>query len=153
MRWLNCSRPRRDISGEFWPRAKCSSWAIPPRNCIANAAACRSLKDIDWIFGVRGNGAEFVRAAIEAGHPEERTQFFENSDEAAKFLSGFIERGDLLLLKGSRGVRMEKILEAIDAGHRAAGNQAGRNGSGAQGEGLKCSTTFSSMRCDRISAR
>ena len=30
-----------------------------------------------------------------------------------------MQPGDLLLLKGSRGVRMEKILEAIDAQHRA----------------------------------
>jgi hypothetical protein len=28
-----------------------------------------------------------------------------------------IARDDLLLLKGSRGVKMEKILEAIEAGH------------------------------------
>ena len=46
--------------------------------------------------------------------------FFENSEEAAKFLEEFVAPGDLLLLKGSRGVRMEKILEAIDARHRRA---------------------------------
>ncbi len=44
--------------------------------------------------------------------------YFENSDEAAAFLKGFVAPGDLLLLKGSRGVRMEKVLEAIDAEHR-----------------------------------
>ena len=77
------------------------------------------LGKIDWIFGVQGNAAEFLAAAIDAGHPEERTQFFENSAEAAKFLAGFVERGDLLLLKGSRGVKMERILEAIEARHRA----------------------------------
>jgi UDP-N-acetylmuramoyl-tripeptide--D-alanyl-D-alanine ligase len=85
------------------------------RECGRHAAA---LKEIDWIFGVQGNAAELVRAAIEAGHPTERARFFENSGDAAGFISGFIERGDLLLLKGSRGVRMEKILEAIEAGHR-----------------------------------
>lgn len=76
------------------------------------------LRKIDWIFGVQGCAADFVRAAVEAGHPRDRVQFFENSQEAANFLETFVTRGDLLLLKGSRGVRMEKILEAIDAGHR-----------------------------------
>src|ERR1700741_2658988 len=71
-----------------------------------------SLKKIDWIFGVQGNAAELVRAAVEAGHPKDWERFFENSGDAAGFISGFIERGDLLLLKGSRGVRMEKILDA-----------------------------------------
>ncbi len=73
---------------------------------------------IDWIFGVRGQATEFVRAAIDGGYPEERTRYFASSDEAAEFLKAFISPGDLLLLKGSRGVRMEKILEAIDAEHR-----------------------------------
>ena len=85
------------------------------RGCGRRAAA---LEKVDWIFGVQGHAAELVRAAIEAGHPKERAQFFENSGEAAGFIGGFIERGDLLLLKGSRGVRMEKILEAIETGHK-----------------------------------
>ena len=84
------------------------------RECGRHAAA---LEKIDWIFGVQCNAKELVRAAIEAGHSKERARFFENSSEAAQFISGFIKRGDLLLLKGSRGVRMEKILEAIEAGH------------------------------------
>ena len=52
--------------------------------------AVGALKKIDWIFGVQGHAADLVRAAIEAGHPEERAQFFENSAEAAKFLEKFV---------------------------------------------------------------
>ena len=87
------------------------------RECGRHAAA---LGKIDWIFGVTGNAEEFLRAAVEAGHPESHSRFFENSEEAAKFLPGFLEPGDLLLLKGSRGVRMERILEAIAAQHPRA---------------------------------
>lgn len=82
------------------------------RECGRAAAKRRSL---DWILGVRGHAAEFIHAAIDAGHPKDRTRYFETSDEAAQFLKTFISPGDLLLLKGSRGVRMEKILEAVDA--------------------------------------
>jgi UDP-N-acetylmuramoyl-tripeptide--D-alanyl-D-alanine ligase len=73
---------------------------------------------IDWIFGVQGHAADLIRGAVEAGHPPDRTQFFENSAEAAKFLERFLTRGDLLLLKGSRGTKMERVLEAIDAQHQ-----------------------------------
>lgn len=79
--------------------------------------AARSGK-IDWIFGVQGCADDLVQGAIEAGMPADRAQFFANSQEAGKFLEGFIDAGDLLLLKGSRGVRMEKVLEVIDAKHR-----------------------------------
>ena len=48
---------------------------------------------IDWIIGVQGDAAEFVRAAIEAAIRSERTKFFRNSDEAAEFLAGFIAAG------------------------------------------------------------
>jgi UDP-N-acetylmuramoyl-tripeptide--D-alanyl-D-alanine ligase len=84
------------------------------RECGRHAA---SRKEIDWIFGVQGDARELVRAAVEAGHVSEHAKFFENSGEAAKSISEFVRAGDLLLLKGSRGVRMEKILEAIEAKH------------------------------------
>ncbi|HXN98384.1 MAG TPA: UDP-N-acetylmuramoyl-tripeptide--D-alanyl-D-alanine ligase [Candidatus Acidoferrales bacterium] len=95
-----------------------------------------SLKGIDWIVGVRGDAAELVHASIDAGHAQERAKFFENSDEAARFLAEFVTGGDLLLLKGSRGVKMEKVLDAIDARHKRTGStgavepiEAGRKGS------------------------
>ena len=84
------------------------------REC-GRAAAGRK---VDWIFGVQGHAADLVQGAVEAGHPPGRTQFFENSAEAAAFLEGFLTRGDLLLLKGSRGTKMERVLEAIDAQHK-----------------------------------
>jgi UDP-N-acetylmuramoyl-tripeptide--D-alanyl-D-alanine ligase len=85
------------------------------RECGRAAAA---LGKIDWLFGVQGYARDFVEAAIAAGHPRERTNFFENSQEAAKFFVDFVTPGDLLLLKGSRGTRMERILESLDALHR-----------------------------------
>ena len=82
------------------------------------------LGKIDWIFGVRGHGAEFIHAAVEAGHPAERARYFESSEEAGEFLGEFLKRGDLLLLKGSRGVKMEKALERIEAQHARVGAKA-----------------------------
>lgn len=85
------------------------------RECGRSAAGSGK---VDWIFGVQGQASELVRAAIEAGHPADHTQFFENSRAASEFLKKFVARGDLLLLKGSRGVKMERILEGIDSQHR-----------------------------------
>jgi UDP-N-acetylmuramoyl-tripeptide--D-alanyl-D-alanine ligase len=84
------------------------------RECGRHAAA---TKKIDWIIGVQGDAAEIINGAIAAGLPKERTRFFASSEEAAKFLTDFIAKGDLLLLKGSRGVKMEKILDALRAQH------------------------------------
>jgi len=92
------------------------------KECGRLAAA---LRNIDWIVGVQGHAADFVAAAIQAGHPQERTAFFQNSTEAGKFLSEFVMSGDLVLLKGSRGVRMEKVLEAINAHHRQSAQNPG----------------------------
>jgi UDP-N-acetylmuramoyl-tripeptide--D-alanyl-D-alanine ligase len=76
------------------------------------AAATGSL---DWIIGVRGDGESFVRGAIEAGHPAARARFIGSSVEAAGFVADLLAPGDLLLVKGSRGVKMERIVEALDA--------------------------------------
>ena len=77
-----------------------------------------AAKKIDWIVGVAGDAAELIRSAVAAGHPATQAQFFPTSEEAATFLAAFIARGDLLLVKGSRGVRMERIVEALRATHR-----------------------------------
>ena len=70
---------------------------------------------IDWIIGVQGNSENFVRGAIEAGHPADRAKFLASSADAAEFIASLVAPGDLLLVKGSRGVRMERVVEALDA--------------------------------------
>jgi UDP-N-acetylmuramoyl-tripeptide--D-alanyl-D-alanine ligase len=80
---------------------------------------------IDWIFGVQGEAANLVRGAVEAGHPESRARFFATSEEAAPFLADFVAPGDLLLVKGSRGVRMEHIVNAIVARRARARKEQG----------------------------
>ncbi len=76
-------------------------------------AGRQSANRVDWIFGVQGDAVHLVRGAIEAGHPRAQAQFFSSSEEAAKFIAEFATRGDLLLVKGSRGVKMERVVEAL----------------------------------------
>jgi UDP-N-acetylmuramoyl-tripeptide--D-alanyl-D-alanine ligase len=77
---------------------------------------------LDSVVTVRGDAAEIAKGAVEAGLPRERARFFASSEEAAGFVAGTIEPGDLLLVKGSRGVRMEKIVEALRARYALAGD-------------------------------
>lgn len=79
-----------------------------------------STGKIDWIFGVDGDGAQILEGAVAAGFERARTKFFASSEEAAAFLTSFFSPGDLLLVKGSRGVKMEKIVERLLAHHGAA---------------------------------
>jgi UDP-N-acetylmuramoyl-tripeptide--D-alanyl-D-alanine ligase len=50
---------------------------------------------------------------VAAGVARAQTKVFASSGEAAKFLSDFVSAGDLLLVKGSRGVKMERIVESL----------------------------------------
>jgi UDP-N-acetylmuramoyl-tripeptide--D-alanyl-D-alanine ligase len=74
---------------------------------------------IDWVIGVAGDAKEIVEGAVDAGVPREQTRFFASSEEAATFLEDFFTAGDVLLVKGSRGVQMERIVESLLARHAA----------------------------------
>lgn len=66
---------------------------------------------IDVLIGIRGLAEEMTEGAREYGLDE--TSFFENSEQAGEFLAGEIKAGDLVLVKGSRGVRTEKVIEKL----------------------------------------
>src|SRR6266852_3494269 len=72
---------------------------------------------IDWVVGVEGDATQIVEGAVAAGVPRAQTKMFASSEEAAKFLADFVAPGDLLLVKGSRGVKMERIVESLLAAH------------------------------------
>jgi UDP-N-acetylmuramoyl-tripeptide--D-alanyl-D-alanine ligase len=68
---------------------------------------------LDGIFGVQGAAREIVRAALSAGYTDRQARFFEDADEASTFITNEIRKGDLILVKGSRGVHTEKIVQTL----------------------------------------
>jgi UDP-N-acetylmuramoyl-tripeptide--D-alanyl-D-alanine ligase len=94
----------------------------PELHRAAGGYAARTGK-IDWIIGVAGDAAEIVEGAIAAGLPRAQTKFFPSSEEAAKFLERLVAPGDLLLVKGSRGVKMECVVEALLTRYAAPGER------------------------------
>ena len=71
----------------------------------------RGMVGVDVLWGVRGLAAEIVAGAREVGLTE--TRLFETSDEAARALVNEVREGDLVLVKGSRGVATDKIVAAV----------------------------------------
>jgi UDP-N-acetylmuramoyl-tripeptide--D-alanyl-D-alanine ligase len=73
-------------------------------------------KRIDVLVGVRGLAQHMVEAARKAGTPAE---FVASPEEAGQWLVREARDGDVILLKASRGVKLEKALETW-RGNRAA---------------------------------
>ncbi len=67
-----------------------------------------ALKKIDALLGVRGLAEAMVVAAKQAGM---RAEFVADSEEAGEWLAREARDGDAVLLKASRGVKLEKALE------------------------------------------
>jgi UDP-N-acetylmuramoyl-tripeptide--D-alanyl-D-alanine ligase len=65
-------------------------------------------KKIDILLGVRGLAQAMVDGAKQAGV---RAEFAPTSDEAGEWLARETRDGDVVLLKASRGVKLEKALE------------------------------------------
>lgn len=51
--------------------------------------------------------------ALLHGFPQKEVYIFDTSKSAAAFLEGIVENGDIVLIKGSQGVRLERAVEAI----------------------------------------
>lgn len=69
------------------------------------------LKGIDVLIGVRGLASELVEGAKTAGVNDAR--FVEYSDAAGELACEIVQPGDVILVKGSRGVRTEKVIEKL----------------------------------------
>jgi UDP-N-acetylmuramoyl-tripeptide--D-alanyl-D-alanine ligase len=67
--------------------------------------------DIDILIGVRGQAAEMINGARVAGM--EAAEFVADSEAAGDLLVGTITKDDVVLVKGSRGVRTENVIEKL----------------------------------------
>jgi UDP-N-acetylmuramoyl-tripeptide--D-alanyl-D-alanine ligase len=70
-------------------------------------------RGIDFLIGVRGNARAMIDAAVGAGLPESAAIFFDDAMEAGAALREMARPGDAILFKGSRGVRVERVLERL----------------------------------------
>ena len=111
------SRRRIVIAGEMLE--------LGPDEAALHREAGREISraGVDVVWGVRGLAAEIVAGAKEAGLTE--TRFFETSEEAASAIVEEVREGDLVLVKGSRGVATEKIVGAIRERFPLAGSDGG----------------------------
>ncbi len=70
---------------------------------------------INFLIAVGERARDFMRGAAEAGFNEDYMFYFSKSKDVGPFLQNRIKAGDLLLVKGSQGVRMELIVKELMA--------------------------------------
>ena len=99
---------------------------LGPEEASLHRAAGRDIAatGVDMLWGVRGLAKEIVGGAEEAGLAT--TRFFNSSDEAAAEIVNEVKEGDLVLVKGSRGVATEKVVNALKERFPLAGEDIRR---------------------------
>lgn len=82
------------------------------------AAAAEGLRDASQDEArIAGHSEARIAGHGKAGGTERRVEIVETADEAAELLLGWLRPGDLVLLKGSRAVGLERVLDLLRAGH------------------------------------
>ena len=77
-------------------------------------------KKIDLLLGVRGQAQLMVEAARQAGM---RAEFVATPEEAGEWLARETREGDVVLLKASRGVKLERALEKWQSQQSSVANR------------------------------
>jgi UDP-N-acetylmuramoyl-tripeptide--D-alanyl-D-alanine ligase len=76
----------------------------------AQSGKAMARAGVDVVVGVRGLAQSLVDAARNAGVD---AKFVDTPEEAGEWLRANLREGDVVLLKASRGVRLERALEAL----------------------------------------
>lgn len=69
--------------------------------------------NFDILVAVGPEAADFRAGAISAGMDASRALHFGNREEAIAFLDAEVRQGDILLVKGSRGMKLEQVVDAL----------------------------------------
>lgn len=81
------------------------------RNCGREAVKA----GLDTIIAVQGKAKEILEGALEAGMDRSQLKFAQDSVETGDLLARMVKKGDVILIKGSRGVKLEQALNTLRA--------------------------------------
>ena len=70
-----------------------------------------SKTDILLCFGKNSN--YYIEGACDKGFDRANTAHFDSREELAEHLKGILQEGDAVLFKGSRGMKLEEVYEAL----------------------------------------
>ena len=79
----------------------------------------------DFVMAVGKRSEALLDGARHTGFTEERLMHFDNAEQAANFLESFIRPGDLVLIKASRGIGLDRIVTNLTNRQPATGNPVG----------------------------
>jgi UDP-N-acetylmuramyl pentapeptide synthase len=68
---------------------------------------------VDVLFAVGIRARAMAQAALVAGLPEDCIYQYDDADRAGKELQNWLRSGDVVLVKGSQSMRMERIVEEV----------------------------------------
>lgn len=76
---------------------------------------------VSWLIAVQGDARFFLEGAAEGGIPPAHLRFFPDAKQAGEFCQALVAPGDVVLVKGSRGVHLETAIELLRVSAVAAG--------------------------------
>jgi UDP-N-acetylmuramoyl-tripeptide--D-alanyl-D-alanine ligase len=71
-------------------------------------------KNIDYVFTYGELGLEIAKGAATA-FEKERVRHFDDKKQLVQHLASLIQKGDVVLVKASRGMKLEEVVEALKA--------------------------------------
>jgi len=80
-----------------------------------NKIGLRVAEVADLLITIGERGRIIAQAARSASLSEEQVIILENSDQAIAFLKDRLRKDDIVLVKGSRGMRMDRIVSSLEA--------------------------------------
>ncbi len=88
------------------------------------AGRCAARSGAELLLGVQGQARFLLEGAREAGMAVARTLWAENAAEAADRLMAELRPGDLVLIKGSRGVALDQVVARLKAAYALEGAES-----------------------------
>lgn len=88
----------------------------------------QTAQSAEWLIAVGEKMKLAADAAVKAGMPQEHVICFSKAEEAGHFLQNEIKQGDVILIKGSQGMRMERVTKELIAEPLKAGELLVRQG-------------------------